>query len=128
MSARIAIAGGPRTGKTTFAQALGAGLGVASRSTDDLMGGDWSAASLAASRWFDAPGALIVEGVAVPRALRKWLAANPTGKPVDKVIWIHGAKTERSKGQETMSKGCTTVWREILPELQARGVEIVEAA
>lgn len=124
---RIAIAGGPKTGKTTFAKALGAGLGIAHRSTDDLMGREWSEASAKASTWFDADGSWIVEGVAVPRALRKWLAANPTGKPVDRVIWIHGAKAERTKGQETMAKGCTTVWREILPELKARGVEIQDA-
>ena len=68
----------------------------------------------------------MVEGVAVPRAIRKWLARNPEGKPVDRVVWLGSPRLELSKGQTTMAKGCNTVWQQILPELRARGVEIVE--
>ena len=121
---RIAIAGGPRTGKTTLAADLD-GLKLA---TDALMHDhDWSGASQAASEWLDLRcGDLVLEGVAVPRALRKWLKRNPEGKPVDRVVWLSSPHVELSPGQATMAKGCETVWREILPEHKARGVEIEE--
>jgi hypothetical protein len=65
------------------------------------------------------------EGVAVPRALRKWLAANPTGKPADKVIFLGKPWQELSPGQLAMTKGLVTVWKEVVGELVARGVELV---
>ena len=78
---RVVIAGGPRTGKTTHANKLGAESGARVRHTDDLIGRlEWSAASQEVSQWFDEPGPWIVEGVAVPRAVRKWLAAHPSKK------------------------------------------------
>jgi hypothetical protein len=49
--------------------------------TDDLIALGWSEASAAVIPWISRPGPWIIEGVAVPRALRKWFAANPTGKP-----------------------------------------------
>lgn len=121
---KVAIAGGPRTGKTTFAlETFGASL---VRHTDDLIGShDWSEASLAASQWFNEPGVWCIEGVAVPRALRKWLAANP-GKPCDRVYWLTKAHTPLSAGQATMAKGCVKVWLEVLPELRLRGVEVID--
>jgi hypothetical protein len=123
----VAIAGVPRAGKTTVAQQL-AGLGYAVRSTDALVGShEWSKASEEVATWFGTPGQAI-EGVAVGRALRKWLAAHPEGKPCDVVLWCEKPYLALSDGQRTMGKGCLTVWREIEPQLRARGVEIVTSA
>ncbi len=120
---RIIIAGGPRTGKSTLAARLGAELGVAPRSTDSLIGTlDWSAASLEVSTWFDAAGPWVIEGVAAARALRKWLAAHPTGTPCDRIILLDTPHVELSKGQVGMMKGCRTVWAELVVVLEARGL------
>lgn len=91
--------------------------------TDDLMHLEWSEASLTASQWFSQPGDWTVEGVAAVRALRKWMSANP-GKPCDRVVWLSQPKVTRTPGQNNMAKACETIWREILPELRSRGVEI----
>lgn len=128
MSGRICVAGGPRVGKTTYAALL---VGPV-RHTDDILGkvGDgkdrWSAESAAVATWFDIPGPWVVEGVTVPRALRKWLAQHPEGKPCDTVLWLEREGVERTKGQEVMAKACATVLREILPELERRGVRVLE--
>ena len=119
---RIVVAGGPRSGKTTFADAIGARLGVPVRHTDALGQLDWSAASLEVATWFDAPGPWIVEGVTAVRALRKWLEANPFITPADRIFWARGTAVPRAPRQEAMAKGCETVWSEILPLLEARGV------
>lgn len=121
LTARVAIAGGPRCGKTTLASALGV---APVRHTDDLISKGWSEASAEAATWFDETGPWIIEGVAVPRALRKWLAAHPDGKPCDIVYWLDTPHTELTKGQRGMLRGCETVWREIVGELERRGVEI----
>ena len=119
---RIAIAGVPSSGKTTLAEALS----PIAWHTDDLIDLGWSEASEHASYWFDDTAATIIEGVSVPRALRKWLKRNPTGKPADRVIFLCGPHTPLTKGQLSMAKGCWTVWQEIRPELVERGVEIEE--
>lgn len=59
-----------------------------------------------------------------PHALRKWLAAHPTGKPCDVVYWLEEPMCERKPGQISMANGCATVWLEIHDALAARGVEI----
>jgi hypothetical protein len=123
---RILIAGGPRTGKTTFAAQLSDASGAPVRHTDDLVGKlDWSAASAEVATWFDEPGPWIVEGVAVGRALRKWLAAHPEGTPADTIYWALNAKVACTPGQISMAKGCLTVWTEVLPQLTARGVQVL---
>lgn len=122
---RIAIAGGPRTGKSTLAKALSNIQGVQVYPTDSIIKTDWSETSQLASTWFDTAPTFIIEGVAVPRAIRKWLARNPTGKPCDKLYWLAPAYVPLTKGQEAMSKGCFTVFKEIRAELERRGVEVV---
>lgn len=116
---RIVIAGGPRCGKTTFAATLGE-----AKHTDDLISMGWSEASAETSSWFDATGPWVVEGVAAPRALRKWLAAHREGKPCDVVHWMGRPYEQLSPGQLGMLRGCETVWAEIVGELRRRGVEI----
>jgi adenylate kinase family enzyme len=123
---RTIVAGGPRTGKTTFADALGRTTGAPVRHTDNLVGKlDWSATSAEVATWLDQPGPWIVEGVAVGRALRKWLAAHPEGKPADLIYCGVAAKVARTPGQMAMAKGCITVWAEVLPLLEARGVQVL---
>ncbi|MEE9573064.1 MAG: hypothetical protein V3W20_08460, partial [Candidatus Neomarinimicrobiota bacterium] len=119
---RIAIAGSPQSGKTTLSKVLN----LNTKHTDDLIHLGWSEASEKISHsWIDDNTIQIIEGVAVPRALRKWLKNNLTGKPVDKVIYLNNPYIKLTKGQQAMAKGCRTVWDEIKPELTKRGV-IVE--
>jgi hypothetical protein len=122
---RVLITGGPKTGKTTLAMLQGEVSGLQPMHTDDLIALGWSEASAAVIPWISRPGPWIIEGVAVPRALRKWFAANPTGKPADKVIFLGKPWQELSPGQLAMTKGLVTVWKEVVGELVARGVELV---
>jgi len=116
---KIAIAGVPKAGKTTLTKTM---KSESIYHTDDLIELGWSEASQEASTWFN-KDEFIIEGVAVPRALRKWLAANK-GKPCDKVIWLGKPHIELNPGQATMAKGCIKVFNEIEPELLKRGVII----
>jgi|SRR5579863_3059323 len=120
---RIAIVGGPRSGKTELAKKLGLQLGITVKSTDSLAG-SWSEMSRVASMCFDELGPLIVEGVAVPRALRKFLERSFQRRPVDQVYVLTRPWVELTKEQEAMSKGCATVFHEIKDELVKRGVKI----
>lgn len=120
---RIVIIGWPGTGKTTLAAELGAEFGVTPRSTDELMNLDWSEASRRASFWFDEPGPWIIEGVAAPRALRKWKERNPgSPPPVDRVIRLTKLYRTLSPGATTMGKGVDKVLAEIMPWLQQASI------
>lgn len=118
---RLCIIGGPRVGKTTLASSMENVL-----HTDDLVGQlEWSAASeLVATDWLERPGPWVIEGVAVARGLRKWLAANAQGMPCDRVLELTKPLVELSKGQAAMAKGHETVWQEVRPLLIARGVVV----
>ncbi len=145
MRERICIVGGPRTGKTTLAlQLRDAALSDPSTASLSLVHSDalidevsWSEQSEVLARKLDNPGPWIMEGVAVPRALRKWLAkrkvtdlalANVIDKailrPCDIVYVLQRPHVERSKGQETMAKAVETVWKLVQPELLKRGVDV----
>jgi adenylate kinase family enzyme len=120
----VAIAGGPRTGKTTLGEAMALRSGTEMLSTDRLIALGWSEASQAtAARMLTASADLIVEGVAVARALRKALGQTD-GRPCDRLIVLGLAHVEVSGGQRAMAKGVDTVLAEILPELRRRGVEV----
>lgn len=124
MAKRLIIVGGPSTGKTSLAQELSVKHGITNvRQTDQLTALGWSEASAEAAKWIDEPGDWIVEGVVAPRALRKWLAANP-GKPLPEGTSIYVLTrpyVPQSKGQQTMTKGIYTVLTEIYGDLVARG-------
>lgn len=126
---RIAIAGCPRSGKTTLGQSIASELGIPLRSTDDLItGNDWSAASAAAATWFDEPGDVVIEGVAVSRALRKWHESNPNSPPpFDLVLFLSSPMQDLTPGQLAMGRGCATVHRELVDWLGVRGLEVVDA-
>lgn len=121
---RVAITGGPKTGKTTLALALGARTGRPVLHTDDLLHLDHHEATRRAARWFDEP-AWIVEGVAVPRALRKWLLQNPDRPLSAGALYLRQAHVHRNKSQVAMERGVRTVWLQIRAELRRRGVEVI---
>ena len=122
---RTVFVGGPRTGKSTAAKKLAAARGIDCRSTDSLIHLGWSGASEKAAEWLGQDGPSVIEGVATARALRKWLRAHPApALPADHVIWADKPFVSRSPGQESMAKGVEKVWREVLPELQRRGVRV----
>lgn len=122
------MAGGPRCGKTTRALELGRATGAPVRHTDDLVGthahGEDSAE---VARWFREPGPWVVEGVTAARALRKWLADNPSGTPCDEVVLMRQPVVGLSPGQATQAKACNTVWEQVAKPLAARGVNVVIA-
>ena len=120
MNERLALAGVPKAGKTTTANNYAE---VPIYHTDDLIvDHEWSAASEKIATWFDRPGPWVIEGVAIPRALRKWIATHKDGKPVDRIIWLGVPRLALTRGQQTMAKGCQKVMQEITPELLRRGV------
>jgi hypothetical protein len=99
---RVALAGGPRCGKTTLSKLV----------TDrPVIGTD----SYRGIPWEDIPGQMIrdiaghknfvVEGVMVARALRR-------GLTVDGVFYLTRAKVSRKKGQVVMAKGIAKVMRD----------------
>jgi len=101
---RTLIIGGPGTGKTTLAASLGGG-----RSTDETKHLPWSDASAEVAKWFDGDYG-IIEGVTIPRALRKWQAQNPgQPPPVDKIIILEKPLKELSPRQQGMGNGVATV-------------------
>lgn len=115
---RIVIIGWPKTGKTTLAKKMGGG-----RSTDEVQKLGWSEASAAVAEWFNAPGPWVIEGVAVPRAIRKWITTHPGRRlPIDKIIHLHTLYQPLTAGAEVMGKGIDTVMTQIRPHLQ--GIEI----
>lgn len=108
---RIAIAGGPHTGKTTLA-ASGDGRPVIH--TDDLIGVvDWAVTPAAVIELCGRQARWILEGVQVPRALRK-------GLPVDCVVWLGSPVAAVSAKHQSMERGLRTIMaevRQLRPEL-----------
>jgi dephospho-CoA kinase len=110
---RVVICGWPGSGKSKLADELASKLGVKPKATDSLIRTHaWSDASEAASFWFDEPGPWVIEGVAVPRALRKWHARHPDeDPPFDQIIVCQPRVDGLKPGQITMGKGHDTVLR-----------------
>ena len=117
---RIAITGGPQTGKTTLAATLGAPV----IHGDDFIELGWSQSSQALAHAMRTPGPWVAEGVQVPRALRKMLEARPDVKPIDRLIVLGTPRKDQSEGQRRMSLGLDTVLSELLPRLRSLGGEI----
>lgn len=117
----VAIIGGPKTGKTTLANKMAARLGITPVHTDDFIPMGWSESSAHVATMFGSRCPVIIEGVTIPRALRKFLAASEE-KPCDRVIFLTVPMVDRNMGQSSMSKGIDAVWSEIEDELSRRGV------
>jgi hypothetical protein len=127
LGVHVVVAGGPRSGKSSLAMTLASHIGGDVACTDQLMGQGltWSEESQKVADWFNpvvTRSVAIVEGVVVPRALRKWLRTYETGKPCVRAVYLRGAHGVLTSSQENMSKGCWTVFSELIPELEKRGV------
>jgi hypothetical protein len=115
---RILITGVPKSGKTTICEKYDGKI----LHTDDLIGQmEWSEISLEVSNWFNNDYD-VIEGVTVPRALRKWLANGGVGKPCDKIIVLTKPKINVTPQQIGMGKGVLSVLDEVKGELMTRGV------
>ena len=72
-----------------------------------------------------------VESVAIPqleerkaaRQARAYVQAVESA-PCDLLVWRAVPFVERTQTQRGMARSCETVFRQILPELEARGVEV----
>lgn len=109
---RTLITGWPKAGKSTLAAELASQRGITPIATDSLMNThEWSEASEAISYWFDEPAPWIIEGVVIPRALRKWHHRHPNQQPpFDELIIMPTPKLEGMKaGQISMGRGIDTV-------------------
>ncbi len=120
---RILIAGGPRSGKSTLGRKLAAEHHVEYRCTDELIPMGWSEASEAVTKWFERSDGWLIEGVAVPRAIRKWFRSHKD-KPADVCYWLGAPRVELSPGQNAMAKGCRKVWDEVVRDLERSGCEV----
>ena len=121
---QILIAGIPKAGKTTLSGKLMMAKEMIYHTDDLIKTHEWSAASEEVSNWMNKEDPWIIEGVAVPRALRKWMNKHK-GNPCDVLVWLDKAHLELNQGQRTMAKGCVKVMKEIMPELMQRGVKLV---
>lgn len=111
---RIAIIGWPGTGKTTLGKQLAEDLGLQYSSTDEAMHLGWSQASEEVAKWLDRRS-YIIEGVALPRAFRKWRANHPgEAAPVDRLVHLSTVYRDPLKpGEISMGKGIDTVLKEL---------------
>lgn len=101
---RVAIVGGPRMGKSTLAQSVKTDRPVIG--ADDYKDMPWEEIPLAMIRDIAPLPRFLVEGVMVPRALRK-------GLEVDAVVLLTVPKVpNRLPGQIAMAKGVRTVFDE----------------
>jgi hypothetical protein len=120
----IMIAGWSGTGKTTLGRALAEQLDIPLLSTDDFIGLGWSEASAHVAELLADGVPRVVEGVAVPRVLRKLLAAAPDRKPCDQLLVLTVSRRPQTPRQLTQGRGHDTVLVEVMPALQALGVVV----
>lgn len=122
---RIAFAGWPKCGKSFSAKRLSETLGFPAMHADEVCRDmEWSLASDEVATWFGRPAPFIIEGISVPRALRKWLTLNREGSPADTIFYSQAPFATLSNRQIGAGRGCDTVWREIRLVLIERGVEL----
>lgn len=112
--ARVVIVGAPRSGKTTIAKVLSERHLIPALHTDDVIRSKWSRQSEIVSEWFDKDGPWIIEGMSVPRALRKWIAAHPgEPRPYTRAICCWDPYVPLLPGQASMARGARTIWSQV---------------
>lgn len=129
---KILITGGPRVGKSYLAKELSIKYGIRHYCTDpqnmcdphvngvpDFIT-DWSEQSkYVVQNWIGKKD--LIEGVAVPRSLRKWRKANPTAPlPCDRLIILEGNRDILNTKQEGMKKSTLKIMKDVIdswPEL-----------
>ena len=134
---RVAIVGGPKTGKTTLASEIlrirrddpEARPHESVLRTDDALDdhpelGRFESAATTAASLLSTSGTLLVEGTATAVALRRWMDDNE-GRPVDLVVWLRREKRPTTAGQRNMRKGVDSVVGRLIPRLEERGVTIL---
>lgn len=113
---KILITGGPRTGKTTLGKQLAEQYNVPLLHTDDAIEGrSWSEASAEVATWIERDGPWIIEGVAVPRTMRK--CSVDALSSVSEIIIRTETFEALTPGQISMTKGVHTVLGQVLPSL-----------
>lgn len=100
--ARIAVCGGPRTGKSTLVSLV---TDRHVEGTDDYIGMAWEDVPQSLIEKLSGVERFVVEGVMVPRALRR-------GLQVDCVVWLETFQTATLPGHVSMLKGIRTVFAE----------------
>lgn len=123
---RIAITGYPNSGKSTLAKLISYLTELDVQATDSLLDThDWSELSAEVATWFTQSNNWIIEGVAVPRALRKWRKANRASfAPVDVMVFIQRGHNGYRSGQRAMANGLDTVMVELWEWLRQSNVVI----
>lgn len=99
---RIAIVGGPLSGKTTLANYISDRMIIHG---DDFMYMDWSKQSAYMVEITRPLNKFIIEGVQIPRALRK-------GMVVDVVIYLNHSFGTLNNKQQSMKKGMDKIFNE----------------
>ena len=122
---RIAIVGGPRCGKTSFALELYKELDLPLHCSDDLIGFfEWSELSDHIAVRMQTEDRWVWEGTAVVRALRKLINLTPNEIPCDKIYVFMRPYEILTREQAIMYKGIQTVCRDTLPVLKRKGIII----
>jgi hypothetical protein len=106
--ARIAITGPPRVGKTWLAAQCTDRIVV---HTDEWKDKDWPAQPQLIIAGCDGLDRFLLEGVQVPRALRK-------GLKVDCLLWLDLAGAEQTPQQKAMGKAIATILNGIRAQLE----------
>ncbi len=111
MFSKIAIAGGPNTGKTTLGKLLAEQLNLPLISTDDyIKQHGWNGLAKRMAEVGNGLDEFIIEGIRVPWALREGLI-------VDYTIWLSRPHIKQTPKQRSLAKGCRTVYIEWLERL-----------
>ncbi len=99
---RVAIAGGPRVGKSTLSESVTDRLVIGTDAYQDMEWAEIPHAMILDTKDLDR---FVVEGVMVARALRKGMA-------VDAVVYLQRPKVAQLPGQASMAKGVLTIFRQ----------------